>query len=1083
MSNAIDQHGTSDRDGNIAETQAMSDDRPYGTNGAEAIGAAASIPMGIQLPVIDGNGTEAAAPAGSSTIDLAAIQERLTGSRGPQYWKSLDELAETEAFQEHVKYEFPAGTDLMLDPVSRRNFVKIMGASIALAGVSSCVRQPEEKIVPYVRAPEDVVPGAPLYYATAVTNGGYAIGVLAENHMGRPTKIEGNPDHPASLGSTDVLTQASILSLYDPDRSQTVMRRGSVSTWSEFATDLAGRLESEGGTGGAGLRIVTETITSPTLADQLGKFLDRYPAARWYQYDSAGLHNTRAGVRAALGRDASIYYDLEPAKVILSLDADFLASMPGSVRYSRQFSNGRRVRKPGDPMNRLYAVESTPTITGAKADHRLAMRASDVESIASAIAAGLGISGAVAGSLTPERQKWVAAVVKDLLANRGASVVMAGEPQPGAVHVLAHAINQFLGNVGGTVRYIAPVEAVAPSSAATAAAPVQVDSTTAGAAPVMPGTVADQMAGLRELAADMAAGRVTTLIMIGVNPVYSAPVDLEFEKAIDKVPFRVHYGLYNDETAWLSHWHLPASHSMEIWSDARAFDGTTTIIQPLIAPLYDSRSIHELVAMLSGTSGTSGHDIVRAYWNGRIEGDFEKSWQKVLHDGIVGGAAATSAPVSGDGAVKLIPSPAPSAAGLEINFRPDASVWDGQYSNNGWLQELPRPLSLIVWDNAALVSPATAKEYDVQNGDVVELTYQGRKMTAPIWIVPGHPAQAVTLTLGYGRTRAGRVGNGTGFNANLIRTSSNPWFGLGLEMRKTGEFYELVTVQDHYSFEGRNILRAGTAEGFRSNPDFVREMEHGNQPYVSLYPDYVYDGYAWGMAIDLTACTGCNACTIACQAENNIPVVGKKEVGMGREMHWIRVDRYFEGDLYAPQVHYQPLTCMHCEAAPCEVVCPVGATVHSDEGLNEMVYNRCVGTKYCSNNCPYKVRRFNFFQYTDKNTPSLKLQKNPDVTVRNRGMMEKCTYCVQRINLARIEAKKEDRAIRDGEVVTACQAVCPTEAIIFGNINDKESRIAEVKRTQLNYAMLAELNTKPRTSYLAKLRNPNPDLVTTENNV
>jgi molybdopterin-containing oxidoreductase family iron-sulfur binding subunit len=1026
--------------------------------------------------------------ANDAPMDIDAIRRRLEENNGRQYWRSLDELAETPEFIDYVKHEFPAGADQMLDPVSRRSFIKVMGASIALAGLGACVRQPEEKIVPFVKAPEQYVPGKPLFYATALMTNGYATGVLVESHMGRPTKVEGNPDHPASLGATDIYAQAEILSLYDPDRSQTVINRGEISSWSEFLTVLAAELESRRAEGGRGLRILTETVTSPTLASQIQQMLQAFPGARWHQYDPVALNNTRTGVRSASRRNGNAVYRFDKADVVLCLDADFMSPwMPGSVRYSRDFASRRRVEQTGNAMNRMYVVESSLSLAGAMADHRLPMRSSDIGGFAAAIATALGVSAA--GANAANNEVWVQAMVKDLKEHRGASIVIAGESQPAEVHALAHAMNQALGNIGTTVTYVDAAEA----------------------------NPVDQLQSLRELVSDMNAGQVKSMIIMGGNPVYNAPADLEFAKAYQKVPFRAHLSLYNDETSWISQWHLPASHTLEMWSDARAYDGTVTIIQPLIAPLYDSRSGHEMMNALMGKFGTSNHDILRDFWKSRLPGDFEQAWGRTLNQGLVTaavtnamltapmGATSSMAPdtmrvaaqtpamaqaadsartmardtdTATAGVTPSIPIPPPAEGGLEINFRPDPTIYDGRYANNGWLQELPKPATRLTWDNVALISPKTAQRLGVANGNVVELKYRDHVVNAPVWIAPGHADESVTVHLGYGRERAGRVGNKVGFNAYALRTSDAPWFGSGLQVTKTGETMKLATTQDHGSLEGRNIYRAGTLTEFIKNPEFVQEMEHIKGPIPTMYPEFAYEGNAWGMAIDLNACIGCNACTIACQAENNIAVVGKEQVLMGREMHWIRVDRYFVGDLENPTIAHQPVPCMHCEQAPCEVVCPVAATVHSAEGLNDMVYNRCVGTRYCSNNCPYKVRRFNFLLYSDLTTESLKLGRNPDVTVRFRGVMEKCTYCVQRINHARIEAKKEDRPIRDGEIVTACQGVCPTEAITFGNINDKESAVAKLKGSNRNYAMLGELNTQPRTTYLAKLSNPNPELHT-----
>jgi Fe-S-cluster-containing dehydrogenase component len=703
-------------------------------------------------------------------------------------------------------------------------------------------------------------------------------------------------------------------------------------------------------------------------------------------------------------------------------------------------------------------AESSPSLTGALADHRLPLRASEIEGLASVVAAALGASEAPASApAASPHARWAAAVAKDLQAHAGRSVVMAGPWQPPAVHAAVHALNQRLGNVGQTVSYAPSVEA----------------------RPI------DQMASLRDLTAAMEAGQVQVLVVLGGNPVYDAPADLEFARRMDKVPLRIHIGLYDDETAERCHWHVPQTHPLEAWSDARAFDGTVTILQPLIAPLYAGcRSAHEVLAAFSSRPERSGYDIVRDYWKAQgVLGADETAWQRALHDGVLAAPAVVKGGSDPSASPAPHPPPAP-AQGLEIVFRPDASVRDGRFANNGWLQELPRPLSKLTWDNAALMSPATAKSLGVSSEqtslgsytDVVELRYRGRTVKAPAWIVPGHPDGTVTVHLGYGRTRAGRVGTGVGFNAYALRTSDAPWFGGGLEVKKTGDRYLLACTQDHWSMEGRNPVRAGTLEEYEKKPDYAKEQFEVPPRELTLYPAYKYGGHAWGMAIDLNSCVGCNACTIACQAENNIPVVGKEQVGRGREMHWIRVDRYYSGPVESPETHHQPVPCMQCENAPCEVVCPVAATSHSDEGLNDMVYNRCVGTRYCSNNCPYKVRRFNFFLYSDFDTPSLKLQKNPDVTVRSRGVMEKCTYCVQRINRARIDARNEGRPIKDGEIKTACQAACPGEAIVFGDVNDPQSRVSKLKAEPRNYGLLAELNTRPRTTYLAHVKNPNPEM-------
>jgi MoCo/4Fe-4S cofactor protein with predicted Tat translocation signal len=1028
----------------------------------------------------------------TSRLDLASIRERLASSSGEQYWRCLEELADSEQFHEFLKQEFPQQAAGLVDGVGRRDFLKLMGASLALAGLNACGRAAPvgKKIVPYVNQPETMVIGKPMFFATAFPMGGVGTGVLVESHEGRPTKIEGNPNHPASVGATDAFAQASILTLYDPDRSQVVKNAGRISTWNSFLIAINDDLEAERVVGGEGLRILTETVTSPTLANQLRQLLARFPNAKWHQYEPVNRDNVHAGNRLAFGTDVNTIYRFENADVILSLDADFLFSGPANVRYARDFAGKRRVGQGKIGMNRLYAIEATPSVTGSMADHRIALRPSEIPNFAGAIAAKIGLS--VQSSADPARSQWIDALVRDLQQHRGASVVVAGDPQPPAVHALAHAMNQALDNVAKTVVYSEPIEA----------------------------NPTDQMASLRELVKDMEAGAVRMLLMLSGNPVFTAPVDLGFAEKLARVPLRIHSDLYENETSAYCHWHIPETHYLESWSDIRAYDGTVTILQPLIAPLYGGKSPHEILAGLLGRSGETPYDIVRNYWKGqKIAGDFESTWRRALHDGVVAGTnfqpKAVKLKTSGSsdwfsssasGPETRHPTPGKtqpqtqtskpetqntqSGGSLEISFRPDPTLFDGRFANNGWLQELPKPLTKLTWDNAALVSPKTAQRlglsYQIgarggEHGrvftDLIEIRYAGRILRAPAWIVPGHAEECVTLYFGYGRTRAGKVGNGTGFNAYSIRTADAPNSGSGVEIRKIGTQYTLACTQFHHSMEGRDLVRAATLEDYRKNPNFAHG-EHHHESEGSLYPGFKYEGYAWGMAIDVNACIGCNACVVACQAENNIAVVGKTEVTRGREMHWLRIDRYYKGSPENPETYHQPVPCMHCENAPCELVCPVGATSHSHEGLNDMVYNRCVGTRYCSNNCPYKVRRFNFFEYSDFETPSLKALRNPNVTVRSLGVMEKCTYCVQRINVAKIGAEKENRPVRDGEIVTACQAACPTQAILFGDINNRESVVAKAKSDSLNYGLLTELNTKPRTTYLAKLKNPNPEIKT-----
>ena len=1020
----------------------------------------------------------------SVPVDIQAVRARLEQQGGPQVWHSLESVAETTEFKDYLHREFPSKADEWLDPVGRRTFMKLMSASMALAGVTACTVQPAELIVPYVRQPEEVIPGKPLFFATAMSLGGVATGLLVESHEGRPTKIEGNPDHPASQGATDLFAQGSVLTLYDPDRSQTITQLGEIRPWSAVIAAMRGGLSAQSGSQGAGLRILTETVNSPALAAQIQQVLTLQPNAKWIQWEPMPRDNARAGARTAFGEYLEPVYDLSKADVIVSLDADFLASEGAhTLRYSRQFASRRQVDESADNLNRLYVVESNHSVTGSRADNRLPIKSSQIEAFARAVAAQVGVAG-VTGTAPAGSEAFVAAVASDLAAHRGRAAVIAGDAQPPAVHAIAHAMNAALGAAGVTVSYLPTPEAV-PS---------------------------EQHAALRELVADIEGGRVQMLVIIGEsNPAFSAPADFKFAEAMNKVALRVHSGLFFDETATLSHWHVPAAHYLEGWSDARSFDGTVSIVQPLIQPLYGGKSAHEVIATLSDRPERNGYDVVREYWmaNAGASGAsgassaapsaapvapvapvapdapdapaapaaaFELQWRRWLHDGFIAGTAFTpvAAVVAADLATRI--AAAPPVDGVEINFRRDATIYDGRFANNGWLQELPKPMTTLTWDNGALIAPAMAEAHQLHSGDMIAVAHEGRTLNVPVWILPGHANDCITLAVGYGRTRAGRVGNGAGFNTYALRGSAAPWYGAAT-ITKTGDTYDLVGTQDHWSIEGRNIIRSATLEEFKAQPAFVKAMEHGKfDKRISLYADKEYKGNQWGMAIDMNSCTGCSACVIACVAENNIPVVGKAQVKLNREMHWIRIDRYFSGNLDTPDTYFQPMLCQHCENAPCEVVCPVAATVHSDEGLNEMIYNRCVGTRYCSNNCPWKVRRFNFLLFQDFTTPQFKLQRNPDVTVRSRGIMEKCTYCVQRISAARIQAKGEDREIRDGEIVTACQAVCPTNAIVFGNINDANSKVAKLKASPRNYATLEELNTRPRTTYLAAVRNPNPAL-------
>ncbi len=1003
-------------------------------------------------------------PGKKGKLDLESVRARIDHATahdaaektGPEYWRSLEELAGSDDFQDALHREFPKGASEWVDSVSRRGFLKVMGASLGLAGMTGCVRLPLEPIVPYVRQPEEMIPGRPMFYATACTLGGYASPLLVESHLGRPTKVEGNDQHPASLGGTDIFAQASILGLYDPDRSQTVVSMGDLRSWQAFLGAIRGPLSVQKTLQGAGIRILTPTISSPTLADQLRGFLKIYPQAKWHVYEPVNRDNVLEGAKLAFGQPVETRYDLSKADVIVSLDADFLyAGFPGNTRYIRDFA---KRRNPDDgKMNRLYVIESTPTSTGAKADHRLPVPASRIENFALVMAGSVHRFSSNPAVLDAHEEQFLSALSRDL----GSSVVVAGDHLPPAVHAIVHKINDALGNVGKTVFYTDPVDT----------------------------NPVNQIDSLKDLVADMRGGKVDLLVILGGNPAYDAPADLNFADALtnSKIPLRVHQGLYQNETADLCQWHVNQAHELEAWGDARAYDGTVSIIQPLIAPLYNGKSALEFVALLSGQADATGYDLVRAYWQKQRTGaDFEQFWRKSLHDGWIEGTTFTPKSLSAKSATAPSEMKPADPNANELNIRRDPTIYDGQFSNNGWLQELPKPMTKLTWDNAVLIGPKMAERLSIATEDVVELELDGKKVQGPVWIQAGHPDKSVTIFLGYGRKRAGRVGTAQGFDAYALRTSAAPWIATDVHIRKTGETYKLASTQGMQSMDTpdgghRPLVRETTLEEYRKEPNFAKEEE---TPYaLSLYEPYPYksEDYAWGMAIDLNSCVGCNNCMLACQSENNIAVVGKEQVVIGRHMHWIRVDAYYQGDRDNPKAFFQPVPCMQCENAPCEVVCPVGATVHSTEGLNDMTYNRCVGTRYCSNNCPYKVRRFNFLLFQDWDTPQYKMMRNPDVSVRSRGVMEKCTYCVQRINERRIDVEtasvREEKKILIGdELQTACQQSCPAGAIIFGNINDPKSKVSKLKAQSRNYTLLGELNTRPRTTYLAEVRNPNPEL-------
>ena len=1075
--------------------------------------------------------------------NFASLRDSILSQSGKEYWRSVEEFVDAPEFEEFVAREYPHEIEEWDNSLSRRNFVKVMGASLALAGLSGCVIQPPEKIVPYVKSPEGMLPGKPNFFATAMSIGGVATGLLAKSFEGRPVKVEGNPDHPGSRGSTDVLAQASILGMYDPDRSQEVTYRGNPKNWETFMSELRGAVEENRKDGGAGIRFLTETVTSPTLIDQFNKVKAELPNSKWVQYEPINQDNVQAGAKLAFGAPVRTIYKFDKAERILSLDADIFSGF--NVAYIKDFGKSRSFSEEKKEICRLYSVETTVSLTGAKADHRLAVKPSQMAEIAKAIAKAVGVAGAT--STYTDNAAWIAAMAKDLLANKGKSIVVPGDNQSPMVHALAHAMNAALGNAGQTVVYT--------------------DS-------MSPNTDKIQVEQLRELVGDVDGGRVKMLVILGGNPVYNTPADLKLSpERLDKIPMRVHHGLYTDETAEHCHWHVHDKHFLEGWSDARAFDGTASIVQPLIAPLYDGKNAHEVVQLfLKENFDKKDYDIVKEYWqktNITLAGaapaaketpkednpkapaaktdakvttpaantaakeapktaakpaapaanapaaapaaiapkNFEDNWRKAVHDGVIPNTAAATKTVTANTAFLSQPeTKTPGSGSIEISILPDPCVYDGRFVNNGWLQELPNPLNKVTWDNVALVSPKTAQKLGVNQGgdtremagakqgttfvntkggnlfsDLVTLKYQGADIQKPVpmWIAPGQPDDVITLYMGYGRTRAGKVGTGLGYSVFDVQRSDAMNFGFG-EVAKKGETATIASTQTHFNMEGRDLLRVWDIDEFEKNP----AMGHQHNEYaMSMYPveqhQEVYaKNHKWGMSVDLNSCVGCNACVLACQSENNIPVVGKEQVERHRMMHWMRIDAYYGGDdINDPDgPHFQPVLCQQCEQAPCEVVCPVHATVHSAEGLNDMTYNRCVGTRYCSNNCPYKVRRFNFMLYQDWDTPQYKLMRNPEVTVRSRGVMEKCTYCTQRIAAARIEAEKDQRAIRDGEVVTACQAVCPTEAITFGDMHDPNSKVAKTKKDHRDYTLLNELNTQPRTTYLAGLKNQNKEM-------
>jgi MoCo/4Fe-4S cofactor protein with predicted Tat translocation signal len=1010
-------------------------------------------------------------------------------------WRSLEELADTPEFRvlpegtRAGEREFPGYENVFEDgggaegaPVDRRRFLQLMGASLALmglGGISGC-RRPDVRILPYARSPEEIVPGMPLYYATSIPRAEGCYPVLVESHEGRPTKIEGNPRHPLSQGASDLQAQASVLDLYDPDRMRDVRQGVQPGSWQAFdafaATHFADLLRNRG----RGLHFLSEEVPSPAMRMLRDHLARTAPEAVWHTYEPLSRDSVRTGAALAFGEPFVASYHLDRADVVLAIDADFLGDDAEAVRYAREFAR----RRSGENMNRLYVVENTFTITGGMADHRLSIPASQITAYLLALServlellrvepsavGGIDFKSAADRSRPAVPRPWVNAVASDLVAKRGRGVVLAGRRQPALVHALAHLLNAVLGNHGTTVVFR---------------------------------RAAEQSASLTELVAAMNRGSVQTLVLLGGNPAVDAPAEMDLGTLLNRVPHTIRLGLYEDETAALCEWRLPAAHYLESWGDAESADGTYSAVQPLIAPLFGGRSALELVARLIQYETTQPYEILQRSFRQRVGATADQAaFRRFIHEGFWPNSAreiARVTPAWGALAATVAayrPGPAVSADNLELSFHADYRLRDGRFANNGWLQETPDPITKLTWDNAACVSPETARRLGVRTGDLIELTLAGR--TVPqiaVFVLPGQAENSISVHLGHGRRRPGQVGHGHGFDVYPLRTAAAPWAAVGVAVRNLGRRYPLATTQEHDRMEGRDLIRVQNL-----GAESAREHEPQRIPLDLAAPAHLDGEHQWGMAIDLSACTGCSACVAACQSENNVPIVGKDEVLRHRDMHWIRLDRYFLGDTNAPTIAHQPVMCQHCESAPCEPVCPVNAPVHSPEGLNLQVYNRCVGTRYCANNCPYKARRFNWFDYQQRPldqlrlgplaeqgmAETLKMQKNPDVTVRMRGVMEKCTFCVQRIERGKAGVKLADPnsagpwPVPDGTIVPACAQACPAKAITFGNLADPNSRVAQLKKEQRNYRLLEELNTKPRVSYLARVRNPNPAMLTEE---
>lgn len=1008
----------------------------------------------------------------------------------PNYWKSLGELARNEEYEKYVEREFPENATELKDPVSRRSFLRVMGASIALAGFAAC-RRPVQKILPYSDQPEEIIPGNPLYYASAMPFQDALTGLVVENHEGRPQKIEGNELHPASGGTTSKFMQAAILGMYDPDRSRFVRRDGERSSVSAFAKFCAEHFSDTD----RNIAFISEASSSPTYNRLRDQALDQFTNAQWVSYEPFGEDNALEGTNQAFGQRLRTVNHFDEASVIVALDDNFLspAETPNSVENTQQFTEGRRIYSPEEELSRLYVVESTYTLTGSNADHRLRIKSSEIGLFIYALAAELSNSidelSAFSGySNKFSDHEWIPVLAEELLDNRGEAILTVGREHQPELHATVAAMNSALGNAGQSVTYH-EVPFIRDQNNRTVFA---------------------------DLIEDLDNGNIDTVVMVGTNPVFTAPADLDFIGALENAEQVIHLSDYYDETSKLSNWHINRSHFLETWSDGYSYSGTRSIIQPQIEPLFSGVSGIEFLHIVLNGQPAQGYDLVQETWRSFYSSDFTRQWEQALHDGLaeVETFPSVSASLSNDFNTQAgeFTADTPSIEGRELVIRPDPTIFDGRFANNGWLQELPKPMTKITWDNVALMSKKTADELGVEAAgvgkekvEIVAITVEDTQIEIPAWVQPGHADDSITVTVGYGRAGVGRVANQAGVDTYPLRTTERMLYAADISIENTGKAYEIACTQDHQSMEGRSLLRHATLQEYREDPDFstyaaayeaelpglAYAEEQGHDAPLTIFDAITKEDYPdaepqWGMAIDLNTCIGCGTCTIACQAENNIPVVGKREVSRGREMHWIRVDRYFDGDVNDPNALHQPVPCMHCELAPCEQVCPVAATTHSDDGINQMTYNRCIGTRYCENNCPYKVRRFNFFNYSEEfltqgdDPEIIQMAMNPEVTVRFRGVMEKCTYCVQRVNRAKIEIDtRTDGATmkpEDGAVETACQQACPANAIHFGDLTNPDSTVVETKENNRNYLLLEELNTRPRTSYLAKIRNSNSKL-------